>query len=126
MVDTPSERRLAENEVIFRKLNEKFKNGVIATNRLADEDNQPEFRIDDPLAFYCECADEQCAAKISADVSEYEKIHASRDQFIVLPGHEVLSVENVVSKRPRYLVVKKKTRPPENSDTLKPTAVSNK
>jgi hypothetical protein len=131
MTDTPSERRLAENEVLFRELNEKVLAGVSETNRLAIEDNQPEFTItvpsaEDALQFFCECADEKCTQRVVLSFQEYQNIHKIRDQFVIVPGHQVGSIENVISEQPGYLIVKKKSEPPETSDKLNPTPLKNK
>lgn len=128
MNSTPSEQRLAENEAIFRKLNEQVIAGVEQTNRLAREDNQPEFSVtsksdDAPLQFFCECADENCTGRVSMNLLEYRKIHKNRKRFVILPGHEVTSVEKVVFEKPTYTVVEKGETPPENPKTLNPTSV---
>ncbi len=128
--ETASERRLAENEVIFRQLNEKVIEGVKETNRLALEDNQPEYMIKKtgdygPLHFYCECSDENCRLRLPIDYKTYEKIHAQRNQFIVAPGHDTKTVENVISKTPRYWIIRKQVLPPETGKTLHPTTIDN-
>jgi hypothetical protein len=130
MSDTTSERRLAENEAVFRKLNEQVNVGFQETNRLAQEDNQLEFLVtvkndDEPLHFYCECADEHCTDRIILTMAEYQKIHKNRNRFIIVPGHEVRSVEKVIEKKPAYTVVKKNQDPPENPKSLHPTSIHN-
>jgi transcription initiation factor TFIID subunit TAF12 len=125
MAESHSERRLAENEVIFRKLNEKLKAAVKETNKLAKEDNQPEFLISELLSFHCECADENCSDTIDLEAGEYERIHESRDKFIIVPGHEVLAIEKVIAKQPDFYVVKKNVMPPQHVDDLRPTSVDN-
>lgn len=130
MQETPSERRLAENEVIFRKLNEQVHSGYEETNRLAREDNQPEFivshqRDDRPLHFYCECSDEKCAKRIRMNVHEYQRIHESRDRFIIVAGHDVAHIEKIIEKNDDYWVVQKNTVPPETAEVLHPTPLHN-
>lgn len=130
MADTSSERRLAENEAIFRRLNEQVNTGFLETNRLAQEDNQPEFIVslksdDVPLQFYCECADENCAHRIPMTLAEYRAIHKNRSRFVIAPGHEVTSVEEIIKEAPGYMVVEKRQTPPEDPKTLHPTSVDN-
>lgn len=129
MSETPSERRLAENEIVFRQLNEQIHTGYAETNRLAREDSQPQFTVihksdDKPLYFYCECSDEKCSMRIKINVHDYHAVHQRRDQFIVVPGHEVPEIEKVVSTKPGYNVVKKLVTPPEIADTLNPTPLN--
>jgi hypothetical protein len=128
--DTSSERRLAENEVVFRQMNEQVHSGYEETNRMAREDNQPQFLVehksdDMPLLFYCECADENCRERIRINIHDYNKIHVKRDQFILIPGHETHQIERIVSKKAGYYIVQKRNMPPEKADTLHPTSLNN-
>lgn len=130
MSQTPSERRLAENEVVFRQLNEQVLKGVKETNRMAVEDGQPEYVISDspadsPLYFYCECSDENCTKRVKINLYDYNKIHKQRDHFIVARGHEVLAVERLVREEPEYSVVEKFITPPEKVGALQSTEVDN-
>jgi hypothetical protein len=130
MSETSSEHRLAENEAMFRRINEEVQAGYDETNRLAEEDDQPEFKVsvvgsDTPLLFYCECADENCAKRVPITMHEYREIHKNRRQFIIVPGHEVMSVEKVIVEKPDYTVVEKNVQPPEDPDTMHPTSIGN-
>jgi hypothetical protein len=130
MEETPSERRLAENEVLFRQLNEQIHKGYEETNQLALEDNQPEFLVrqksnDAPKHFFCECADEKCGERVLINVNEYNEIHRHRDRFVILPGHELESIEEVLVKKPGYYVVRKYAVPPSSSGKLNPTPLHN-
>jgi hypothetical protein len=130
MSETSSEHRLAENEAMFRRINEQVQTGYDETNRLAQEDSQPEFKvstvsINTPLQFYCECADENCAQRLTISVQEYKDIHQNRKQFVIVPGHQVTSVEKVVAEKPAYTVVEKNVRPPEEPETMHPTSIGN-
>ena len=130
MSETSSEHRLAENEAIFRQINEQVQAGYDETNRLAEEDHQPEFKISPvnnttPLQFYCECADENCAKRVTISPRDYHQIHKNRSHFIVVPGHEVRSVEKVILETPDYTVVEKNVHPPEDPEAMHPTSVDN-
>ncbi len=131
MSDTPSERRLAENEVIFRQLNETLLQNIDETNRIAIEDKQPEYLIDftssdELLHFFCECSDEKCKKRVELSLPDYKKIHVERDCFTVIPGHEIKSIEHLIlDKYPRYYVVKKKHLPPKNAQSFNPTSLNN-
>ncbi len=125
-----SERRLVENEAVFRELNQKIHKGYKHTNKLAREDNQPDFlvkstELDKPLYFFCECADEKCVDRIKINMREYNKIHEERDNFVVLPGHNIAAIERIVAERAGYTVVKKYLDPPEEAGALNPTSLNN-
>ncbi|HET8991501.1 MAG TPA: hypothetical protein VFN31_00515 [Candidatus Saccharimonadales bacterium] len=130
MEEATSKRRLAENEAVFRQLNEQVDIGVIETNRLADEDNQPEFKIEPqdenkPIYFFCECADENCTERVLMNLKDYREIHENRNNFVILPGHQVKRVEKIILKTPDYYVVQKNIDVPENPQTLNSTDVDN-
>src|SRR4051794_12425724 len=90
-------RRLAHNEVLFKRAN-------AAISHRADERGEPASR---PIAFFCECADIDCAERILIRGSEYERVRAAPTQFLIVPGHEAPSVEVVVARTPGYNVVEK-------------------
>jgi hypothetical protein len=128
--ESSSEHRLAENEAMFRRINEQVQAGYDETNRLASEDGQPEFMVgiastDTPIDFYCECADENCAKRVSLTLQEYREIHKNRRQFVIAPGHEVTLVEKVIAEMPTYTIVEKNVKPPEDPDTMHPTSIDN-
>lgn len=131
MDETTSERRLAENEVYFRQLNERVQAGIDETNRIAKEDNQPEYEIipgkkDQPLHFYCECSDEKCTKRIIMTQLTYNEIHKDRSCFTIFPGHQVAAIEKVVREDPRFVVVRKSIKPPDTAEKLNPTALNNR
>jgi redox-regulated HSP33 family molecular chaperone len=95
-----SERRLIENELVFKQVNEKIKSA--AENLLEVKELQ-----DTPIEFYCECSDPDCHQQILMTPEKYEELHQNRKRFIVKPNHETKKVEQVVKKEPYYLVVEK-------------------
>jgi hypothetical protein len=127
MVKLFSERRMVENEAVFRRLNEQTNQSIIEIQKVAEEEGQESFTPPDDLRlhFYCECADENCTQRIVINLNEYIKIHKKRDCFIVIPGHEVVAIERITHKEPEYLVVQKLLDPPENTTTLHPTDIDN-
>ncbi len=132
MKESPSQRRLAENEVVFRQLNESLQKGIEETNRLAEEDGQPEYLIipkanDEPLHFFCECSDETCAKRVKINLQKYIELHKPRNHFVLVPGHEVLAIEKIIARHePKYIVVEKLVKLPDTPDKLNPTAIDNK
>jgi hypothetical protein len=88
--------RAAENQSLFRAINERIKS-------LNDA-----FCLMLPLGeWVCECADVACVERIAMTGAEYEAIRQSSNRFPVLPGHEQAEVEGVVQANDRYLVVEK-------------------
>lgn len=109
---SPSDRRLTENELIFRQINERTREGFVLLNQLAQEHSQPEFKVSDKLLlqFYCECSNLACIERIRITLGEYGQIHRDNGSFIVVPGHEVPKIEKVISKHASYDVVHKYAR----------------
>lgn len=116
-----SDRRLTENEIIFRQINERTHRGFLEVNRLAKEDHQYEFIMGDDaeLDFYCECSNIKCEKRIRATLGDYGQIHREPDHFIVLPGHEVTKIERVIAKRPEYYTVQKRINVAKAADQLR-------
>jgi hypothetical protein len=127
MDDFLSQRRQAENEVIFRGINEKVSTELVAIKDTAEEEGLSDLvpEIDLPVLFYCECSDENCRLRISLKPSIYAELHKNRSQFIVLPGHEVPTIEKIIYKNENYLVVEKNIVPPKSDGNLNPTTISN-
>jgi hypothetical protein len=90
------EERLAQNETLFRQVNERL---LEVSARLGTADSGPEF--------VCECSDETCTERIRLSVAEYEQLRSNPRQFVVIAGHEAVDVERVVSDRGSYRIVEK-------------------
>jgi hypothetical protein len=100
-----SERRLAENELLFRHSNQKHKNRL-----------QREYPADDDelyIDFYCECSNRNCRERISMNVEAYEKAHQDNRHFVALPHHENKAIEDVVKEEASFNVVQKYVDPAE-------------
>jgi hypothetical protein len=93
------EERLGANEALFREVNERV--AEVAEQFVADD--SPDSRYD----FNCECGERACAEQIGLTAAEYEAVRAEATHFVVVPGHEVPSIERVVERNPTYLVVEK-------------------
>ena len=44
---------------------------------------------------------------VELTVAEYEHVRASATHFMLVPGHEIPSIERVVQRAPSYVVVEK-------------------
>lgn len=127
MAQTPSERRMTENEVVFRNFNESVQKSFDTAQKIAKEDGQ-ELIVHDqdfPLQFYCECSDENCQKRISITPHEYGSLHKRRNIFMVLPGHETNQIEQIVHTNDTYSLVEKFDVPDQTVTTLKPSPANN-
>jgi hypothetical protein len=102
------ERRIAENEIVYRAINEKIEDlsKVFGTRT-------------EPMALVCECGDLACTERIDIEVTAYERVRSDPTYFIVRPGHEIPDVEHVVEQQDSYEVVCKDA--PETADLARET-----
>ena len=84
----------ARTEAIFREVNE-------AIARTAE--NFESKKAD----FVCECADPDCAHRVTATLESYEEVRSDGTHFLLVPGHEEPTVERVIRQAPGYWVVEK-------------------
>ena len=89
------EERLANNEVLFRCVNEKI------------EQQANKFGGLDDYEFFCECSSPGCYDRISLTLREYERVRSEGTRFFVTPGHQDIEVELVVDTTPTFLIVEK-------------------
>lgn len=124
---TKAERRQIENEMIFRRINEKVGDDLGALDAMHIEDGDIHLirDVDLLLRFNCECSDENCTERIPMQLSEYQEIHSNRDTFMVLTNHQVDPIEKVIRSTDNYNVVKKNNSTPEPSDILNKTSIDN-
>lgn len=122
-----SERRQIENEMIFRRANEKIGDNLDDLNAMHIEDDNPQLISDDNLLlhFKCECSDEDCNARVPVKLSVYQKIHKNRDAFIIKLKHQVTEIEKVILTEDNYSVVEKNNSTSEPGDKLNITSINN-
>jgi hypothetical protein len=122
-----SERRQIENEMIFRRLNERVGDDLGSLDAMHIEDDNVHLVWDDTilLSFKCECSDEDCDKRIPIKLSVYKKIHENRDAFIIKLRHQVKEIEKVILTEDNYSVVEKNNSTAEPSDTLNDTTINN-
>lgn len=122
-----TERRQIENEMIFRRHNEKVGFDLDEIDAHHVEDGNPHLvRNDDlTLEFKCECSDENCDTRIPMRLSVYRKIHEDRNSFIIKLNHEVKPIERVVLRENGYSVVRKNHSTEEPGDILNVTGIDN-
>ena len=90
------QERAAQNELVFRTVNEQI---VKMTDRFRAQ-------LSD-IDIVCECASTSCVGTIRIAAEEFAKFERAEATFLVLPGHEDESVEQVVERRESYVVVRK-------------------
>ena len=89
-------RRIGQNEVLFRQVNERL-----------EELNEAFAVVTDVVEFVCECGDPACTAQITLSVSEYERARADPTTFVIVPGHEAPDVEQVIEVNERFAMIRK-------------------
>ena len=95
MVDE-RERRIGENEILFREVNERVEALNEAFNAVTDR-----------VSIVCECGRIDCVDRISMTLTAYEEVRREPTTFAVVPGHEIPDVESVVAEGEGYVVVRK-------------------
>jgi hypothetical protein len=89
-------RRIGENEALYRSINERI------------EDLNTAFGlVTETMSVICECGDLECNEQIELDIPTYEHVRADPTQFVVLPGHELPDVEEVIERHGGYYVLRK-------------------
>lgn len=92
------EERWAENESLFRAVNELIET-VAASTGLVDEH---------VYEFLCECSDARCTVLLPLTVWEYEQVRADPTLFLVASGHDQREIESIVARHAAYDVVRKR------------------
>ena len=90
-------KKLAQNETLFRQVNERLKELGEGFSIVAE-------RAD----FICECSDERCAEQVQLTLSEYERVRSDSRWFLLVRGHERPEIESVVWDISEHLVVVQK------------------
>jgi hypothetical protein len=90
------ERRIGENEILYRTVNEKI-----------EDLNQAFGTVTNSMTIVCECGDASCAAQIDLDVGTYERVRADPTLFVILPGHAEPDAESVVETGDGFEIVRK-------------------
>jgi hypothetical protein len=91
---TMDEAEKARTESAFREVNE-----AIATTAARFNAEETDF--------VCECADPECAHRLTVDLEDYEEVRAEPTRFLLAPGHGDAAVERVVDRRGGFDIVQK-------------------
>ena len=55
----------------------------------------------------CECADPDCADRMTVDLDDYEDVRTTPTRFLLAPGHGEPAVEHVVERTEEFDIVEK-------------------
>jgi hypothetical protein len=88
-----SVERAAAAEINGRRVNEAIERGAQGTGT---------------AVFVCECGNLGCSATVELAIDDYEDVRSGFERFLVLPGHEIEQIEDVVERHDSYLVVAKR------------------
>lgn len=95
-------RRIGENEALYRTINEKIE-GL----------NEAFGTVTETMAVVCECGRLECTEQIELDVSTYERVRSDPTQFVVLTGHEIPDVDQIVEQHAGFNIIRKDVGLPE-------------
>jgi hypothetical protein len=85
---------MARTESAFREVNE------------AIADTAARFDAEE-TDFICECADPECADRVTVDLEDYEELRSEPTRFLLAPGHHEPAVEQIVERTGEFDVVDK-------------------
>jgi hypothetical protein len=91
-MDEVTRKRLEHNEQVFRTVNEEI-------------DDASKGGAHD---YVCECADASCTETIRLTHEEYRVVRADPSRYVVVPGHELAGLEDVVHREAGHLLVEKR------------------
>ncbi len=85
--------RAAAAEVNGRQVNEAIERGTKAAGA---------------AVFVCECGMLGCTETVELTIAEYEEVRSGFERFLVIPGHELEDIEDVIERHESYFVVAKR------------------
>jgi hypothetical protein len=63
-----------------------------------------------PVAFLCECADEECMGRVEVSLAQWEDVTQRPNHFLIIAGHPRVEGEQVVESFGHYEAVQKPDR----------------
>jgi hypothetical protein len=103
------EKRLAQNEALFREINERVRE--LAATHGEDEH---------VYTFFCECSNTDCTLQVELTTAAYETVRADPTRFVVAVGHQLPEIEHVVERHETWWVVQKEDDAAELARELDP------
>jgi len=102
------ERRMTQNEVLFREVNERV------------QEKADDFGGGGTYQYFCECANADCTFRLVLTREQYEAVRRDPTQFVVLPLHFTPEVETLVSEHEGHWIVRKTGEAGEYAEKLDP------
>jgi hypothetical protein len=93
-------RRVAENEAIFRAVNEQLSGLAASVATQETRDNEVEI--------VCECGAQSCTDRITIPQADYRRTREDSTLFLLRPGHDDPEAETVVARATTYWIVRKR------------------
>jgi hypothetical protein len=97
MTDAERTARIGHNEGVFREVNERIEHLNRSFAAISDG----------MMHIVCECGERSCVDQLNVTPEEYERIRRDSAQFLIKPGHEKPSTEDVIEEHDGYYVVRK-------------------
>jgi hypothetical protein len=91
------ERRLAQNEALYREVNE----------RISEQAERHDGRPHALYQFLCECSNLDCNLRLDVTLGEYEAVRAFPRRFVIAPDHHLPDVEQIVADQGAFCVIEK-------------------
>lgn len=122
-----AEKRMINNQVVFRRFNEQLLKGFAHLNEIASEEGEKTHDLEGnkPIYYICECSDEHCTKRVKLTPDTYKKIHKNRKKFTILHEHGVVGIEDITNEKPAFIVVEKIHNPNQEATILSTTSVDN-
>jgi hypothetical protein len=89
-------RKIGENEALYRSINEKIE-GL----------NEAFGMVTETMTVVCECGQLECTEQIEIAMPVYEAVRSDPTHFVVLPGHEIPEVEDILERHDGFYVIRK-------------------
>jgi hypothetical protein len=99
---TDAIERNAETQNLYREVNERvaevysqFGSGV------------PDHRVSELIELFCECGQQApCEERVNVTEATYERVRSDPTTFILLPGHGIATVEDVIESGDGFLIAR--------------------
>lgn len=97
---TERAERIVRNEILFREVNEQ----VDALHAAISPTGT--------FPIVCECGSGTCSEAIMIEATDYQAVRAHPERFVVVSGHQIKDVEDVLEEHGTFAVVAKKPGAP--------------
>ena len=85
--------RLVRNQFLFREVNERIREVTEGFSIVRSAD------------FVCECSRADCRETVELDLDEYQGIRSTPTVFVIVRGHELPEIDNVIRTNDRFTLV---------------------